>query len=126
MRKKKRETRFTPFAAGVAAGYMAALIVAALAAGLMTITDTAAYASGAAALLAVSLGSLFAGRVSGKIRRKDGLKTGALCGIIYILPLILISLIFGLAGGAMLAVKAALCVIFGMVGGVSGVNSKSD
>lgn len=125
MRKKKRNSRFAPFAAGIAAGYGTALTAAALAAGALTITDTAAAAagSGAAAILAVSAGSFVCGRIAGKLRRKNGLQTGAVCGVLFIIPLVVLSLIFGLAGGVMLAVKAALCLVFGMVGGVSGVNS---
>ena len=126
MRKKKRRSPLAPFAAGVAAGYGAALIFAALAAGALTITDTATTASGAAAVVALAAGSFVCGRVAGKLRRKGGLKTGALCGILFIVPTIVISLIFGLAGGVLLIVKTVLCVIFGMVGGVSGVNSESS
>lgn len=125
MRKKKRRSPFAPFAAGIAAGYGAALILAALSAGALTITDTAATASGAAAVVSISAGSFVCGRVAGKLRRTGGLKTGALCGILFIVPLVVISLIFGLAGGVLLIVKSVLCVIFGMVGGVSGVNSDS-
>ncbi len=125
MRKKKRRSPLAPFAAGIAAGYGAALILAALAAGALTITDTAATASGAAAVVAIAAGSFVCGRVAGKLRRKGGLKTGALSGIMFIVPLVVISLVFGLAGGVLLIVKAVLCVIFGMVGGVSGVNSDS-
>ena len=125
MRKKKRNTKFAPFAAGMAAGYGAALLAATLAAGALTLTDTAASGSGAAAILAVSAGSFVCGRIAGKLRRKNGLQTGAVCGILFILPLVVLSLIFGLAGSILLAVKAALCLIFGMVGGVSGVNSDS-
>ncbi len=123
MRKKKRNSRFAPFAAGIAAGYGAALIAAALAAGALTITDTAASGAGAAAILAISAGSFVGGRIAGKLRRKNGLQTGAVCGILFILPLVVISLIFGLAGSALLVVKAILCLVFGMIGGVSGVNS---
>ena len=125
MRKKKRRSPLAPFAAGVAAGYRAALSGAALAARALTITDTAATASGAAAVVALAAGSFVCGRVAGKLRRKGGLKTGALCGILFIIPTIVASLFFGLAGGVLLIVKTVLCVIFGMVGGVSGVNSES-
>lgn len=125
MRKKKRQSGFTPFTAGLAVGYGAALVFAALAAGAITLTDTADFASAAAAVLATCFGSFICGRTAGKLKRKDGLKTGALCGVFFIVPLIILSLIFGRAEGVMLFVKTALCVIFGMVGGVSGVNADS-
>ena len=56
--------------------------------------------------------------------RKNGLKTGALSGAVYIVPLIVLSIIFGKAGTFMLFVKIFLSVIFGAAGGVSGVNAE--
>lgn len=123
MRKRKHNSKLAPFAAGVAAGYGAALLAAALCAAALTLTDTASSGSGAAAILAVSVGSFVCGRISGRLRRKNGLQTGALSGIMFVVPLLVLSLIFGLAGSVLLVVKAALCLVFGMVGGVSGVNS---
>ena len=122
MRKPKRKSRFAPFAAGLISGYAAALAVCAAAALILSFTDMAADAAGAAALLAAAAGSFVSGRTAGTLRKRGGLKTGALCGAIFILPLAVLSAILGMMGGAMLAVKSVLCVCFAAAGGVSGVN----
>ena len=46
-------------------------------------------------------------------------KTGAVCGVLYCVPLILAALIFGTVQGILLPVKAALCIGFAAAGGVS-------
>jgi len=72
---------------------------------------------------AAALGSFLCGRTAGKQRRRGGLKTGAVCGVLYCVPLILAALIFGTVQGILLPVKAALCIGFAAAGGGSGVNS---
>lgn len=76
------------------------------------------------AVPAAAMGSFLCGRTAGKMRHRGGLKTGAVCGIMYCVPLILLALIFGTVQGALLPVKLALCIGFGAAGGVSGVNSQ--
>ncbi len=125
MRKKKKNPRFIPYAAGIAAGYAALLLIAGIAAIIVLITDVTALA-GAAAIFAIAVGSFINGRLVGKIKRKTGLKTGALCGAAFIVPIILLSIIFGKAGSFMLFVKIILSVIFGAAGGVAGVNAKES
>lgn len=100
MRRKKNRSRLLPFGAGLAAGYLLTIGVA-----------------------AAALGSFLCGRTAGKQRRRGGLKTGAVCGVLYCVPLILAALIFGTVQGILLPVKAALCIGFAAAGGVSGVNS---
>ena len=68
-------------------------------------------------------GSFFCGRTAGKIRRHDGLKTGAICGVIYIAPLILLGIILGRTDGTLILIKLLLCLGFAAGGAVSGVNS---
>lgn len=125
MRKKKKNPRFIPYALGIAAGYGALLLISGIAALLVLITDVTALA-GAAAIFAIAAGSFIDGRLVGRIKRKSGLKTGALCGAAFIIPIILLSVIFGKAGSFMLFVKIILSVIFGAAGGVSGVNAKES
>ena len=122
MRRKKREPRFAPFAAGTIAGAAVMLVVSALAALALSMLGASEGAAGAAALLAIAAGSFVSGRTAGIMRRRGGLKTGALCGALLLAPLFVLSLCFGLSGWVMLIVKAALCVAFGAAGGVSGVN----
>lgn len=108
--------------AGLIVGYIAALLVSVLAAALLSLTDAAAQTAGAAAVLAMSIGSFLSGRTAGIIKRRDGLKTGTLCGIVFVLPLLIISAVFGGGWSAMFFVKLILCAAFGAVGGVAGVN----
>ena len=122
MRKRKHNSKLLPYAAGLIVGYIAMLPVCVLAAALLSLTDAAAQAAGAASVLAISIGSFFCGRTAGIIKRRDGLKTGALCGFAFVLPLLLISLIFSASRSAMFFVKIILCVAFSAVGGVAGVN----
>lgn len=122
MRKHKQNSRLLPYAAGLIVGYIAALPVSVFAAALLSLTDAAAQTAGAAAVLAMSIGSFLCGRTAGIIKRRDGLKTGALCGIVFVLPLLILSAVFGGGWSAMFFVKLLLCVAFAAVGGVAGVN----
>ena len=122
MRKPKKRRPFAPFTAGLLSGYLSALAVCAAAALVLSFTDLASSAAGAAALLAAAAGSFVSGRTAGTLRKRSGLKTGALCGVLFIAPLALLSAVFGLLGGVMLIVKSVLCICFAAAGGVVGVN----
>ncbi len=123
MRRAKREHRVLPYAAGVITGYIVTLILSAAAAFILFMTDSAEAFSGAVAVTASALSCFFAGRRAGRLKRHDGLKTGFLCGIIYVLPLILAAIIWGTFSGALFWLKLILCAVFGAAGGVNGVNS---
>lgn len=123
MRRKRRNSPLLPYLAGLAVGYGVMLPVSAGAALILSFFDGAAKTAGAAAVLAMAIGSYFCGRTAGAMRRRGGLKTGLLCGLLFSVPPILLSLIFREFAGAMLPVKLILCVAFGIVGGVAGVNS---
>ncbi len=117
-----RGKRFIPYAAGLLTGVGALLAVCVLAALVLSLTDSAGSAAGAASVLALAIGSFVSGRTAGMIKRRDGLKTGALCGIMFSAAAMLISLIFGEFGTIMLLLKPLLCAFFGAAGGVAGVN----
>ena len=70
-----------------------------------------------------AVGSFVCGRTAGKIRRHDGLRTGAICGVMYIAPLILLGIILGRTDGTLILIKLLLCLGFAAGGAVSGVNS---
>ena len=123
MRRKHNGSRFMPFGAGLAAGYLLSLGIAAVGALIMWLTGADSGLAWIAAVPASAFGSFVCGRTAGRQRRRGGLKTGALCGVLYCVPLVLLSLIFGTAQGGLLPVKAALCIGFAAAGGVSGVNS---
>ena len=124
MRKRRRNSRFAPFGAGLLAGYLLTAGIAAVGALIMWLAGADSEISWLAAVPAAAMGSFLCGRTAGKMRRRGGLKTGAVCGVLYCLPLILLSLIFGGVQGVLLPVKLALCVGFGAAGGVAGVNSQ--
>lgn len=126
MRRKKRTSRLAPFAAGTIAGTAVILITAAAAALLLSLGGASSGVAGAAAIGAAAFGCFVSGRTAGAIRRRGGLKTGAVCGLIIWAVLVALSLIFGLGGWVMLLVKLMVCVCFGAAGGVAGVNREQQ
>lgn len=123
MRKKQSNTKTVPYLRGLAAGYLLTFAASAAGALIMLIAGTDSGMAWLPALIAGAAGSFLCGRTAGKFRRRDGLRTGALCGILYLAPLLVLSLIFGRAGGVMLPVRVLLCLGFAAAGGVAGVNS---
>lgn len=123
MRRAKRESRLAPFTAGVTCGYIATLAAAVLGALLVLLTDSAESFSGVVAMVALAVGSFASGRLAGSMRRRGGLFTGAVSGLLYVIPFVLLSVVFGVMQGVLLFVKLILCVVFGAAGGVVGVNS---
>ncbi len=122
MRRAKKNYKFMPYAAGLAAGYIVMLLVCAISALLISFTNAASKAAGAAAVIALVAGSFVCGRIAGIIKRRGGLKTGALCGLMFYFPPMLLTLIFGDDIIGMLIVKFFICLTFGTAGGISGVN----
>lgn len=112
-----------PFGRGFAIGYLVTAGISAAGALLLLLLGADGGISWLPAIAAAAAGSFFCGRTAGKLRRHDGLKTGAICGIMYIAPLLLLGLIFGRAEGGLLLIKLLLCLGFAAGGAVSGVNS---
>lgn len=75
------------------------------------------------AVPAAAFGSFVCGRTAGRMRRRGGLKTGSVCGLLYCVPLIILGIIFRTSEWILLPVKLILCIGFGAAGGVAGVNS---
>lgn len=123
MRRVKRERRMLPYAAGLVTGYIVTLVLSAIAALVLFLTDSAEGLSGAVAVVVSALSCFMAGRRAGRLKRRDGLKAGFICGLLYMLPLTLVAMIWGAFGGALFWVKLILCAVFGAAGGVNGVNS---
>ena len=123
MRRHKRNNAFLPYAIGLGVGYAAAVLICVAAALILLFSDAAAKAAGAASVVALSVGSFLCGRTAGRIKHRDGMQTGALSGLMFSVPPVLLSIIFVSFGTAMLFVKVLLCVFFGTAGGVAGVNS---
>ena len=123
MRKGKRNYRLKPYLIGILFGYMATVITILPAALILSLMKSASGAAGAAAVIALMIGGFVCGKTAGALHRKDGLKTGFLCGLTFSVPMIIISVIFSSGTAGTLFLKIALCASFAAVGGVSGVNS---
>ncbi len=126
MRRIKREHRLLPFTAGIASGYITTLIITAAGAALLLATDSVAALSGAVSITAVAASCFAAGRTAGRLRRHGGMAAGALCGVLYLLLPLAVSLVTFNVGGVLLIVKLLLCISFGAVGGIVGVNSRNS
>ncbi len=124
MRKARREHPFLPYIAAMLSGYGVTLALAVLFALFLWLMDGAVAGSGAAAVLIMAVGSFVSGRTGGVLKKMNGLKVGMICGLFYFVPLVLLSLIFGVCGGIMLIIKAVLCFAFSAAGGVAGVNRR--
>lgn len=62
---------------------------------------------------------------STQLYRSKGLIQGLLCGAAVFLTALFLSVLSGSFGfGELTAIKAVLCIIFGAVGGVKGINTK--
>lgn len=123
MRKRHSESRLAPYVKGYCAGLAATVAVAASGALAMVIFGADSGIAWLPAVIAAASGSFVFGRTAGRLRRRDGLRTGALCAAVYAAPLFLAGALFGKVGGALLLVKLALCAGFSAAGAVSGVNS---
>ena len=126
MRKKKINSRYVPYLAGMAAGYATVIIISAASAVVLSFSDSAGKSAGAASVIALALGSFVCGRIAGMLRHRDGMRTGALCGLVFSAVPMVLSIVFGQFGSIMMLVKPLLCVFFGTAGGVAGVNSSDS
>ncbi|MBP1544901.1 MAG: TIGR04086 family membrane protein [Oscillospiraceae bacterium] len=122
MRKAKHDHRTLPYTAGLLKSVVMTLILSCAAALLLLISDSSESLSGTAAMIVMSVSCFFGGRTAGKLRHREGLRTGAICGIMYFILLLIPALFFRRAGGILLFVKAVLCIVFSAAGGVVGVN----
>ncbi len=123
MRKAKREHRLRPFAAGLAASYITTLICAAVGAAFVLLTDSVTSLAGILSVAAMAISCFVGGHTAGRLRRHGGLAAGTLCGLLYMILPLLISLVTLNVRGMLLITKLLLCTAFGAAGGVVGVNS---
>ncbi len=124
MRKVKKEHRAVPYLCGTLFGYIMTLGLSVPTALLLSLTGYAEVKAGASAVIIMAVSVFFAGRFSGKLRSRDGLRTGFFCGVLYLMPLLLIGVFCGTAFSVMFFVKIPLCLAFSTAGGVFGVNSQ--
>lgn len=79
MRRKKNRSRLLPFGAGLAAGYLLTIGIAAVGALVMWLTGADSSMAWLTAVPAAALGASSAAELR-KAARRGGLKTGAVCG----------------------------------------------
>lgn len=107
------------FALSVILMISAALGLAAL---LLDIPDTVLEAVSVAVLGAAAYCAAYR---STQINRSKGLKQGIFCGAALYLVIFTLSLIFSqFRFTDMAAIKATACLIFGIIGGITGINTK--
>ncbi len=76
-------------------------------------------------LLALGSGAMLSGFISGRIKRRSGLKTGFRCGVILLFLCAVGAAISGNFDGTDAAAKIFTTVICGCAGGVIGVNRQN-
>lgn len=111
---------------GTLFGYIAMLLTILPAALILSLMKTASKAASAAAVISLIIGAFICGKTAGFVSRKNGLKTGFVCGLVFSVPIIILTLIFSSKEGGSLALKIALCAAFAAVGGVAGVNNSEN
>lgn len=126
MRKRKQNEKLKPYLLGLLFGYSAMLLTILPASLVLSLMKSASAGAGAAAVVALTIGGFVCGKTAGLVRRKDGLRTGLLCGLMFAVPMVLIALITSTKTNGFLFLKIALCMAFAAVGGVSGVNSSEE
>ena len=114
-----------PFGTAVTAGAFAAVAVLLLTSLVLFVLQLPADWGYIMGLLSLSTGCFVAGYVLGKRKRRSGIKQGLLCGM----ALFLLCLVGGIISGSVTAggffAKLAVCLIAGITGGVTGVNSRT-
>lgn len=126
MRKRKRDDRLKPYLMGVLFGYAAMALTVLPAALILSLMRSASRGAGAAAVIALTIGGFVCGKTAGVVRGRDGLKTGFLCGVLFSVPMTVITVIFSEWTLGTLLLKITLCASFAAVGGVSGVSFSNE
>ncbi len=114
-----------PFLVGVGVGLLVCFALLMLAAVLIEAVDVPGSAVFPIAVAAAGVGAFVAGFIAAAMAKQRGLLCGALCGLVLFL-LILLAGFTRYAGidGGITAIKLAVLVIAGSVGGILGVNRR--
>ena len=80
--------------------------------------------SGAMSFFALAAGCFVSGLVCGLIKRRGGLKTGAVCAGLILAVILCVSFISGNISGALLPAKATAALVCCAAGAVLGVNKR--
>lgn len=120
--KKKIFTYIFSAVCGILTAAALTALFAALAFALQMKRDMA----GGMAFIAFIAGCFVSGLLCGLIKKRGGLKIGAVCGGVLLILSLSVSVISGNFTGAELAAKTAAALLAGCTGAVIGVNRKSD
>jgi len=82
--------------------------------------------AGGMAFVALAAGCFVSGLICGLIKRRGGLRSGAICAAAMLVPLLLISLFTDGFTGGETVVKIASMLIASCTGAVIGVNRRTD
>ncbi len=109
---------------GLAAGGLAVLIICTLLSIVMTLADIPDIIISAAVVIMLSAFCYICAYRSTQICRRGGIKQGAISGAIAALPILVISSISCGYISDYCLVKTSACLIFGIIGGIRGINTK--
>ena len=121
-----KEHIMLPFGIAVTVGALAAIAVLLLTSLVLFLLQLPADLGYIMGLLSLSAGCLTAGYVLGRSKRKNGIKQGALCSVTLFLLCLIGGVIFGSVTLGGFFSKLLVCLTAGIIGGVAGVNSKTD
>lgn len=122
--KNLKQHIYRPFAISVAIGTVSVFAALVISAAVVYMMQLPVEICGAFGVLSLAFGCLTAGYALGRKKQRRGLKQGFLCGVALFLLCLFGSLIFGSVSAAGFFGRLAVCVIFGAVGGVIGVNKQ--
>ena len=112
-------------ALGIIFGLVIIIALCSLFALIMSFTDLPNFIISAISFLIISLACYFSAYFSTQIYRKNGLFQGLMCGLGVFALLFIISLLGHKSQlSTMVFVKLLLCIVFGAIGGIKGVNTR--
>lgn len=112
-------------ALGIIFGLIIIIVLCTLFALIMTFADLQDLIISAISFLIISLACYFSAYFSTQIYRKNGLFQGLMCGLGVFALLFIISLLgHKVQLTAMIFIKLILCIFFGAIGGIKGVNTR--
>lgn len=117
---------YRPFAISLVLGVFSVFAVLSLGAAIIYALQLPVEVSGLFGVISLAAGCFAAGLLLGKMKRRQGLKQGFLCGTALFLLCFIASLVVGEISAGGFFGRLAICVGTGALGGVLGVNTSKD
>ncbi len=124
MRKSDSSDLLLAIKHGAAAGGLAVLIICLILSAILTFADIPDIIISGAVVVMLSAFCYICAYRSTQICRRGGIKQGAISGAIAALPILVISSISCGYVSDYCLVKISACLIFGIIGGIRGINTK--